>query len=363
MKKMLNLKCLIFALMIFGFSFALPLKAQNTCEDTNSDRTKRRELPKFIYGVTVEDATNDENRAKIIKALQSLCINGQKPFIRIVFQDGETAEDYEQTIIEIHKVAFIVGEILDSQAVKNYSVKKYRERTKIFWDRFKNFIDIWEIANEINGEWVRPTSAEELKKMSESKRNKMLKEETKDVVDKIGAAFDIVNKAGGRTALTLYMNDDDSRSCYAFEQDSMLKWAETQISSEMKKNLDYVWVSYYDDPNCLDGCRDEGEVKLNPNWKSVFSRLENIFRRPPENPALQLGFGEIGTRLPELKADDIKKYYGGNIKREIENPKFTGGYFWWYFEKDMLPKKNNDPETVWLKLLRETIQASLSEGN
>jgi hypothetical protein len=50
-------------------------------------------------------------------------------------------------------------------------------------------------------------------------------------------------------------------------------------------------------------------------------------------PTAQLGIGECGTVVQARKAAYLTRYYS----MRIDNPRYIGGYFWWYFSEDMVP--------------------------
>ena len=50
-----------------------------------------------------------------------------------------------------------MGEILDSFFVKNISTAAYGTRTTEYLNTLGDNVDIWEIGNEINGEWLGDT--------------------------------------------------------------------------------------------------------------------------------------------------------------------------------------------------------------
>ncbi len=256
----------------------------------------------MIYGVTIDSV---EKLPEIIKSLKSLKI---KPTTRIVFDEKIAASHYANAAEQIHKVSYIMGELLDSFYAKNISAADYSSRTKEYLNVLGSNVDIWEIGNEINGEWLGETS---------------------QVVAKMNAAYSIVKAQQKTTALTLYYND----GCWAKKPNEMFTWAQANISEAMKQGLDYVFISYYEDD-----CND-----LQPNWPEVFERLGTMF------PNSKIGFGEVGTKHLERKKAYIKRYY--NMK--ISHPRFVGGYFWWYFSQDMVP--SNKP---LLKMLNTAIVSS-----
>lgn len=239
-----------------------------------------------LYGVTVDsiDALDDT-----VTSLQMLA---KKPTTRLVFDAGGSATRYARAAKQIHGVSGVMGELLDSEQVSDLSVDDYAARTTEYLDALGDAVDIWEIGNEINGEWLGDTS---------------------DVVEKITRAYQLVHARGKVTALTLYYND----GCWQSADHEMFRWATEQIPDELKSGLDYVFVSYYDD-NCKGS---------DPNWTAVFTRLSKLF------PSSKLGFGECGTKDASKKAEYIQRFY----ELRVDLPQYVGGYFWWYYRQDMLP--------------------------
>jgi hypothetical protein len=166
---------------------------------------------------------------------------------------------------------------------------------KDYVSTLKGHVDLWEIGNEVNGEWLG---------------------KSEDVVQKITSAYQQVNMIQGKTALTLYFNQD----CWEKADHEMFTWTAKYVPEYIKNDLDYVLISYYEDD-----CNG-----LVPDWDPVFDRLGKMF------PNSKLGFGEIGTLKKNKKASLIQRYYGMNL----EHPRFIGGYFWWYFYQDMIPSSS-----------------------
>ena len=225
----------------------------------------------------------------IVDSLKSL---SHRTMARIVFDSGVDPAYYVPAVARIKPVADIMGEILDSFAVKGISVSGYLDRTRSYVDQFGDGVSLWEVGNEINGEWLGETSS---------------------VVQKMTGAYDLVKSRGGSTALTLYFNQD----CWAQADHEMFTWAQANVPSRMKSGLDRVWISYYEDD-----CND-----LQPDWNPVFQRLARMF------PNSQVGFGETGTKYSDRKRSYLTRYY----QMKVNAPRYVGGYFWWYFHQDMVP--------------------------
>ena len=242
-----------------------------------------------IFGVTLD---NIQNTSAIVTSLKNL---PHRPTARVVFDPGMSPSYYLPAVQQISGVADVMGEILDSINVPNFTVAQYQARTSSYISALKNYVSIWEIGNEINGEWLGATSS---------------------VIKKLTAAYNVAKSAGVKTELTLYYNAE----CYANPANEMLTWAAKNIPANMKTGLDYVLVSFY-----KDDCNN-----ATPNWPVVFYQLGQIF------PNAKIGFGEVGTSIASQKVDFINHFYG----IRVQHPRYIGGYFWWYFFQDMVPWTN-----------------------
>jgi hypothetical protein len=243
-------------------------------------------LPVPLYGVTIDDISE---LSAIIESLRRMA---RKPTARIVFDETVGPAYYRKAAISMSAVSYLMGEILDSAYVRRISVNGYLNRTTRYLDSMGDVINIWEVGNEVNGEWLGRTP---------------------DVVAKISGAFDLVKARGKTTALTLYYNED----CWSRKANEMFTWAQANIPPRMKQGLDYVLISFYEED-----CND-----LRPDWPTVFARLAAMF------PNSRIGFGEIGTSDPTKKAELLTRYY----TMKIGQPNYIGGYFWWYWREDMVP--------------------------
>lgn len=242
-----------------------------------------------LFGLTLDSI---EGLNDIETALSRLA---RRPTSRIVFDEGMPASYYQTATTRIHNVSGVMGELLDSFAMKSISVADYTARTKEYLSALGSNVDIWEVGNEINGEWLGDKSA---------------------TVAKLSAAYDVVKAANGKTEMTLYYNND----CYAEASHEMFRWAEENVPARMRSGLDYVLVSYYEDD-----CNN-----AQPQWQPVFDRLGALF------PNAKIGFGEVGTKYAERKVEYMQRYYS----LAIDHPRFIGGYFWWYGKQDLIPYTN-----------------------
>lgn len=254
-----------------------------------------RTIPDPLYGATLD---NVAKLSAIVTATKALC---RMPTYRIVFDEWVAASYYAPAIAALQPISYILGEILDSSYVPAYTLAQYTARVQEYLAAHGNTVDIWEVGNEINGDWLGPTS---------------------DVVAKMTSAYNLVKTAGKRAALTLYYTAPG----YTDAAHEMFNWAQANIPATMKSGLDYVLVSYYE--------QDNGNKRPTPaEWQTVFQKLRAMF------PNAKLGFGEVGLTKPATsttlsKAQAMLTYY---YSLAPAVPGYIGGYFWWYFYEDCLP--------------------------
>ncbi|WP_374000344.1 hypothetical protein [Bdellovibrio bacteriovorus] len=243
-----------------------------------------------VSGVTIDSVAGAAATA------DALAYHSVKPTARIVFDEFVPASQYTTLLSKIGHHSFVMGELLDSYYMNQYTQQQFANRVDEYLNTLGAKVNIWEIGNEINGEWLGKTA---------------------DTVAKMYTAYSKVKARNGKTALTLYYNPN----CWAKKEHEMFTWAAANVPTEMKQNLDYVWISYYED-DC------EGYRPTQAQWQQVFNKLGQMF------PNSKIGFGEIGTTKVAQKSDMINRYY----RMKINHPRFVGGYFWWYYKKDAVPR-------------------------
>jgi hypothetical protein len=276
-----------------------------------------------VYGVTLDDLT------KIDQIVESLSNLPYKPTVRVVFDPGTSAADYYAPLLRLHAVAYVMGEVMDSYYFPT-DLTTYKARTQELVSTLKNTVDVWEIANEINGEWLRnnPNSTNSVVNSQETQIGQM-----------VAAANSIVKSAGGKTAVTLYYNDDSKgNNCWEKPQDYWKTWPTAFLPATVLTSTDYALFSYYPYQDC---------PGLSPSWNNDFAALEKIF------PNAKVGFGEIGTSSisapASVQQNLIKTYYP--MVDSSTDPRFIGGFFWWNYVEQMLPYSTSS----YFQLLRQTI--------
>ncbi|WP_107878384.1 hypothetical protein [Neisseria animaloris] len=261
-----------------------------------------RPLPDFFYGVTIDDGW--EGKIKPIHITDALKAMPVKPVVRIVMSAEKPPAEYKKLFAAIHRTVYIMATPVDSSEMKKYpTVSAYLKRFESSYQALAEYVDIWEIGNEINGEnW--------------------LGNNPQFLADKAAAAYRYIRSKKAATALTTYYFAPN------MQKTTMRNWLARHIPADMKQHVDYVFVSYYEDDN----------NGFQPDWKNVFNELQTLF------PHAKLGIGECGNTRKnasvESKTDMIRHYYS----MPKYTPNYVGGYFWWYWVQDSVPHQGNK---VW----------------
>jgi hypothetical protein len=272
------------------------------------------------------------------------------------------------------ELSYVMGLLADSTAMYKYvgrrGVEKlpgYRslaQRASDFMDKMGDSVQVWEIGNEVNGEWTGWVDDKAYKKSEVRLEDMSFMRER--VARETAEAFRVVHARGGLTALTLLLNDDlKGHTCYEDKEKkdlqgrkmrygpdyAMLDWARLYVPEDVRAGLDYVFISYYENEKDCPGLNQDAAT-----WYNIFKELAVLF------PNAKLGFGEVGfkegcddarasRRCIDGQAPYVTKYYS-TINRLIideiarhaasgeKTPYFVGGYFYWYFAQDMTLSDN-----------------------
>lgn len=303
--------------------FAFALLGAVSAGNSNA---QQRSIPAPIYGVTLDDVS------KIDRAVSSLQHLAHMPTTRVVFDYGEPPSYYAGPVRQLRNVSYVMGQIADSSDMRKFTVSSYHKRARSYVSSLGNQVDVWEIGNEVNGNWLGSST-----------------------MSKIEAAYDVVSAAQGRTAITFFYEGEtlDPNNCIAADHggNDMFTWITdnfqlnlppAQRSAEAEKlrlGVNYVLVSWYPDQ-----CNN-----IQPDWAVIFSHLASIF------PNSSVGFGELGTANPEggsqYEVNLIKQFYPMAASTPLPGS-YVGGYFWWYYDEEMVPTN----ETILLPVLNQAIQ-------
>jgi hypothetical protein len=273
-------------------------------------------VPEPIHGVTVDDKNDIRDgafRAKLLDSLRHLSV---KPTVRIVYTPGKKhgyvpAHSYLDATRQIKSVGYVFGQPVDSFYMRCFTPAEHLNRFKDYVTTLGHYVDIWEVGNEINGEWLFGNTKRCSPKAPVNSTSQA------DVVTKMTEAYDYLKSQGKVTALTLYYNTP----CRRPAANEMFTWADANIPARMKTGLDYLLVSYYE----VD-CRG-----YKPDWQQVFSQLATMF------PNSKLGISEFGwsdkKTSNSIIKDLVQRHYA--IHPSVSN--WVGGGFYWEFAIDVVP--------------------------
>jgi len=278
------------------------------------------ELSTPIRGITLESTDNLDMTLKLIKSSR------KRLTVRLVM-DGNNISAYKEVVDALAPHANIMVQILDSEQMPKYSVEKIRKRTTQAMNAFGDKVALWEIGNELNGDWVGSSPQE--------------------INAKAQAAYEVVKKRNGKTALTLNYWAGDH--CYAPEKG---EWQDTLSYAKglpaSLRNVDYALLSIYET-----ACKP-AQHPSSADLAIIFNEFQKEFSNNTK-----FGIGEIGTQdesdeqkpatLEEKKR--IANYYYGlqqPLYAKMRN-RYVGGYFWWYFHRDAtLPEVNGGrKDNLW----------------
>jgi len=255
-----------------------------------------------LWGVTVDHVSG------LKPMLSALATLPEPATVRVYFDVNEPASYYAAPVAAIAGTGQLMGELLDSSDEQAISVAAMRQRAESYVQALGGDVAIWEIGNEVNGNWTGDPAA---------------------VAEKLDAAYEVVAGAGGRTALTLYENDFAPEHCGDGEAEpTPLEYARSYVPASVAAGLDYVLLSYY--PTQCDG--------VEPDAATVAGELQELHAIFPH--AL-LGFGEVGLPRPAKRRtlSQARQIMQWAYSLNPQLPYYAGGYFWWYGAQDALRKR------------------------
>jgi hypothetical protein len=257
----------------------------------------------WIWGVTTDDST-----VQTASQVSAVAAFSKRVTIRTVFDPPvgglPAAADYLSSVQALASKADVMGLPVDSSAMSQFTTADIGARIAEYLSTLGPYVRIWEIGNEVNGNWLG-----------------------QDVITKVETMFDAAKAAGRLTALTLYYENPPTPGY------EMISWVDQYIppGHRMRSGLDYVLVSYYEDQN-------GGHQLTQSELDTMFSELAARF------PNARLGFGECGWggQIPTADATRaalIQRFYGYRVPSV---PSFVGGVFYWHFRQTMVPSGTPD---------------------
>jgi hypothetical protein len=267
---------------------------------TATDITARVSVtPRPVYGLTVDDPYDTTAITATLKTLP------RSTTTRVVFDEDVPASQYTTIVPALARHTTVMGELLDSAYVAQTSTRAYTARAREYVAAFGGRgVDVFEVGNEINGEWLG---------------------DAKTVAAKVTAAYDVVDNAGHKTAITLYYNPDS----WEKPGNEMWRWTAANLPERVRSGVDVVYLSWYE--------RDNGNQRFTTgHWAREFARLSKMF------PHAAVGFGEIGWSEPvslAVKQDMMRRFYLLTPHIRAKVPAYVGGYFWWNGSQDLIGRR------------------------
>jgi hypothetical protein len=253
-------------------------------------------------GATTDDPNT--NTAAQVDALASL---PRRIALRVVLDPGTPPADYVDSVRKLAAVADVMALPLDSSEMAKVSAAQAGKRARRYMEALKDAAPIWEVGNEVNGNWLGA-----------------------DTVGKIEAMYDAAKAQGKLTAVTFYYENP------ATPGHAMLPWIDAHIppGHRLRDGLDYALVSYYEDQN---GGHKLTQAEIDTMFKGLARRFPNA----------RVGFGEFGWGRkipadPAVRAQLISRFQG----YRSSEPAFVGGGFYWHFRQTMSPKSKPDFELL-----------------
>jgi hypothetical protein len=222
-------------------------------------------------------------------------------------------------------LANVMAEVVDSDVEssskcfkgldKAAAVANYLDRTKKLYDKLGQYVDIWEIGNECNGDWV---GGNFVGTANNNQRRKIVVAEMKAAYDFLNAKKNEIenrNKLTGKnekipqTAVTFYFSGvDKKRHSYENINDEMMGWIKGEgahfLDDNKNKikftNLDYLLVSYYPEDNFYETGGKNVSIVLTPKeWVDIFATIKDNY-----SPTTKFGLGEVGAQCYYSKKID-----------------------------------------------------------
>lgn len=255
-----------------------------------------------LYGVTIDRITGI---TKVVAAEKSL---PERPTTRLYFNVSEPASYYVSAVRLLHTVSRVMGELLDSSDATSISTSAFQSRVEDYLDTLESSVNLWEIGNEVNGNWTGPYATG---------------------AAKIDEAYGDVTEAGGEAALTLYANEYGPNHCGdGVSELTPVQYSEQYVPSAVRDGLTYVFESYYP-TECGNTYPTDAQVA------TEMLALHSLY------PNARLGFGEVGLPRPvtrrTLVAGEAVMRWAYGLDPGL--PYYVGGYFWWYASEDAFEGK------------------------
>jgi hypothetical protein len=255
-----------------------------------------------LYGVTIDSIAGISSVVSAERAW------AQRPTTRVYFSASEPASYYKAAVSQLSAVSQVMGELLDSSDATRVSTVAYQSRVESYLATLGSAVGIWEIGNEVNGNWTGPYATG---------------------AAKLTEAYRDVAARGAKTALTLYANEYGPDHCGDGTSElTPVQYSQEYVPASVRAGVTYVFESYYP-TQC---------GSIFPTAVQVAGEMAQLHRLYPD--AL-VGFGEVGLPHPAsgrtLAAAEKVMTWAYHLDPDLSY--YVGGYFWWYGHQDVFSGK------------------------
>ncbi|HEY1660429.1 MAG TPA: hypothetical protein VGG14_18900 [Candidatus Sulfotelmatobacter sp.] len=309
----------------------------------------------FSFSGKVQDIRSSTYLSEVETSLDNLT---DQPSLRLTFtlcgvgQDGScsspaAASTYTSALEGLKsqtRPPFLLGEVTDSSYQGCFTQSTAQSRWTDYVTTLGSYVDVWEVGNEINGNWLDSQDAGGVGKISCPWTTP--KTTDADVVQDMINAYNTVKSAGKLAELTLYYPGMGS-GCDSPAKFDPITWTEANVPPNMRNGLEYVLVSYYHQ-DC-----NSGADPTAAQWGTFFSQVQNLF------PNAKVGFGEWGYSSKKLTGNslttNLNEGYGMGPYPLPFSANFASGVFFWEWGDTAVPY-NSTPGSVW-EVVNEDMQS------
>jgi len=303
----------------------------------------RDPIPAPIHGITVADDYDIRMQGYLNQVLPALTNLSVTPAVRLTFTlevdsaaQGAVAATYVSPVQQIKSAIdphtnmhpFIMGQPVDSSYMFCFSEADHAARWHDYVNTLGPYIDVWEVGNEINGNWLYNTGSNadvSAQSCPDDWPGGIPTTTIRDVAHKMNDAFRIVKAAGKQAALTLTFCPTDLP-----DTNDPFTWLDTYATNPALRNgMDYVLISYYPDAT---GC-GYGLPKAS-DWVTWFQGIQSRF------PHAKVGMGEWGYTSANPPADlstVLREGYQIYPASSLIPGSWIGGVFYWEFGLTAVP--------------------------
>lgn len=251
-----------------------------------------------LWGFTLTDMRADNPD---VRSAAELARQTDRPTaVRLVFDLERGVDAYREKVAEASRAGLVVvGQILDSTDMAEVDMDRWQRRVAEFVDGLPE-VGVWEVGNEINGDWLGS-----------------------QVSEKVDYAARYVREhTSARTMITLLWQLGEGK-----KDTSMFTWVDENLAPSTRALIDEVGLSLYPDTHPLGVSLDRVMLTLDREFASSRLSVTELGYRVPGTPHTWWWGSTDEQEAKRVIAD----YYGRAIRGY---PYSSGGPYWWLFTQE-----------------------------